>query len=114
MSPGVVVTLDDGRLTAPGVAWITWSLATRLATSAATVNHRRKRPGKSVELRPPSSGSTEIRLLFAFDPRREAIFLVAGDKAGTWQGWYRRAIPLADERFARHLIDLESEEAEKR
>jgi hypothetical protein len=34
------------------------------------------------ELRPPSSGSTEIRLLFAFDPRREAIFLVAGDKAG--------------------------------
>jgi len=34
------------------------------------------------ELRPPSSGTTEIRLLFAFDPRREAIFLVAGDKAG--------------------------------
>ncbi len=66
------------------------------------------------ELRPPSSGSTEIRLLFAFDPRREAIFLVAGDKAGNWQGWYSAAIPLADERFARHLIDLDSEEAEKR
>jgi hypothetical protein len=27
------------------------------------------------ELRPPSSGATEIRMLFAFDPRREAIFL---------------------------------------
>ncbi|HUK68784.1 MAG TPA: type II toxin-antitoxin system RelE/ParE family toxin [Streptosporangiaceae bacterium] len=34
------------------------------------------------ELRSPSSGTTEIRLLFAFDPRREAIFPVAGDTAG--------------------------------
>lgn len=61
------------------------------------------------ELRPPSSGTSEIRLLFAFDPRREAIFLVAGDKAGNWEGWYREAIPLADQRLARHLADLEAE-----
>ena len=27
------------------------------------------------ELRPPSSGTAEIGVLFAFDPRREAIFL---------------------------------------
>ena len=60
------------------------------------------------ELRPPSSGSTEIRLLFAFDPRREAIFLVAGDKAGNWDGWYREMIPVADERFARHLAELDA------
>jgi hypothetical protein len=66
------------------------------------------------ELRPPSSGSTEIRLLFAFAPRREAIFLVAGDKAGNWDGWYREAIPLADERFAQHLNELEAEELKKR
>ena len=66
------------------------------------------------ELRPPSSGTTEIRLLFAFDPRREAIFLVAGDKAGNWDGWYREAIPLADDRFRRHLIELEEEKAKKR
>jgi hypothetical protein len=56
-----------------------------------------------------SSGMTEIRLLFAFDPRREAIFLVAGDKAGNWDGRYREAIPLADERFMRHLLELEAE-----
>lgn len=62
------------------------------------------------ELRPPSAGSTEIRMLFAFDPRREAIFLVAGDKAGNWDSWYRKAIPLADKRFARHVAELESEE----
>lgn len=66
------------------------------------------------ELRPPSSGSTEMRLLFAFDPRREAIFLVAGDKAGNWDAWYRKAIPLADERFTQHLIELKAEEASKR
>ena len=66
------------------------------------------------ELRPPSSGTTEMRLLFAFDPRREAIFLVAGDKAGNWDGWYREAIPLADERFRQHLIELEVEKAKKR
>jgi hypothetical protein len=50
-------------------------------------------------------------MLFAFDPRREAIFLVAGDKAGNWEGWYREMIPVADERFAQHLGELESGEA---
>jgi hypothetical protein len=65
------------------------------------------------ELRPPSSGSTEIRMLFAFDPRREAIFLVAGDKAGNWNTWYRKAVPLADDRFAQHLAELEAEEHDR-
>lgn len=62
------------------------------------------------ELRPPSSGSSEIRMLFCFDPAREAIFLVAGDKAGNWARWYTEAIPLADERFTEHLIALKEEE----
>jgi hypothetical protein len=58
-----------------------------------------------------SSGASEIRLLFAFDPWREAILLVAGDKAGNWEGWYRVAIPLADDRFSQHLAELAEEEA---
>jgi hypothetical protein len=58
------------------------------------------------ELRPGSTGSTEVRMIFAFDPLREAVFLVAGDKSGQWQSWYRAAIPLADERFQEHLISL--------
>jgi hypothetical protein len=62
------------------------------------------------ELRPGSSGSTEVRLIFAFDPSREAIFLVAGDKSGEWNAWYRSAIPLADERFEQHLINLKQEQ----
>jgi len=62
------------------------------------------------ELRPGSAGTTEIRMIFAFDPVREAVFLVAGDKSGRWQEWYRTAISLADARFAEHSADLKAEE----
>jgi hypothetical protein len=55
------------------------------------------------ELRPASAGRTEVRILFAFDPRRQAILLVAGDKAGNWKDWYVRNIPLADQRYCEHL-----------
>lgn len=55
------------------------------------------------ELRPGSSGRSELRILFAFDPDRAAIMLIAGDKAGNWTRWYKRNIPLADELFDEHL-----------
>lgn len=55
------------------------------------------------ELRPGSSGRSEVRILFAFDKQRQAILLVAGDKAGNWKRWYKQAIPLADNRFDEHL-----------
>jgi hypothetical protein len=61
------------------------------------------------ELRPPSTGTSEVRLLFAFDPEREAVILVAGDKSGRWETWYRQAIPLADQRFDEHLDVLKHE-----
>ncbi len=62
------------------------------------------------ELRPGSSGASEMRLIFAFDPVREAVFLVAGDKSGQWREWYQKAIPLADERFEEHLMRLKEEQ----
>lgn len=62
------------------------------------------------ELRPGSTGRSEIRILFAFDPERAAILLVAGDKAGQWQIWYRKAIRVADDRYAEHLESLEMED----
>ena len=55
------------------------------------------------ELRPGSAGRTEIRILFIFDPQRRAVLLVAGDKAGNWTRWYRDAIKLAEDRYARYL-----------
>ena len=39
------------------------------------------------ELRPGSAGRSEIRILFAFDSKRRAILLIAGDKAGRWKQW---------------------------
>ncbi|MET7765408.1 type II toxin-antitoxin system RelE/ParE family toxin [Streptomyces sp. NPDC005393] len=65
-----------------------------------TGNHHLK------ELRPGSSGSSEIRMPFAFDPVRRAVLLVAGDKAGNWQGWYDTNIPIAEKRYRAHLMDL--------
>jgi hypothetical protein len=55
------------------------------------------------ELRPGSSGSTEVRILFVFDPKREAILLVAGDKSGRWRDWYRESVPLAEARYEEYL-----------
>jgi hypothetical protein len=57
------------------------------------------------ELRP--SGSA-IRIFFAFDPRRVAILLIAGDKSGDPK-FYRRMIPIPDELYAEYLIEIRKE-----
>lgn len=47
------------------------------------------------------------RVAFAFDPKRRAIILVAGDKAGVAQKrFYKGLIAKADARFAEHLETL--------
>lgn len=47
------------------------------------------------------------RVAFAFDPKRQAILLAGGDKAGTSQKrFYRRLIEIADERYGKHLVGL--------
>jgi hypothetical protein len=55
------------------------------------------------ELRPGSSGTTEVRILFIFDPARNAVLLVAGDKSGRWDQWYRDAIPAAETAYEAYL-----------
>ena len=47
-----------------------------------------------------------MRALFAFDPLRQAIVLVGGDKRDDWTGWYERNIPLADDLLDAHLDSL--------
>ena len=55
------------------------------------------------ELRCNAAGSV-WRIAFAFDPDRQAILLVAGDKSGkNEKRFYQRLIAKADERFDRHL-----------
>jgi len=47
------------------------------------------------------------RVAFAFDPRRKAILLVAGDKSGGSQKrFYAELIRRADERFDAHLARI--------
>jgi hypothetical protein len=48
------------------------------------------------------------RVAFAFDPSRNAIVLVAGDKAGVSEGrFYKQLIARADRRFTQHLSRLQ-------
>ncbi len=51
-----------------------------------------------------STADGEWRVAFAFDPKRKAILLVAGDKSGgSERRFYRELIRKADGRFDSHL-----------
>ena len=57
-----------------------------------------------------SAADGEWRVAFAFDPKRKAILLVAGDKSGgSEKRFYRELIRKADERFDAHLVRLKNE-----
>jgi hypothetical protein len=60
------------------------------------------------ELRPRSSN---IRILFAFNPLRIAILLIGGDKTDRWEEWYATMVPIADDLYDAHLRELEQEGA---
>jgi len=58
------------------------------------------------ELRFQTTGG-QWRLAFAFDPARQAILLVAGNKSGlSSRRFYRSLVRTADARFTRHLHQL--------
>jgi hypothetical protein len=55
------------------------------------------------------------RVAFAFDPKRQAILLVGGDKGGADQRrFYKRLIAVADERFDGHLDTVKASNKEHR
>ena len=58
-----------------------------------------------------SAADGEWRVAFAFDPTRNAILLVGGDKSGVSEkNFYKRLIAKADERFDAHLSRLKKKE----
>jgi hypothetical protein len=59
------------------------------------------------ELRTQCQGRP-LRTFFAFDPRRHAILLIGGEKAGN-DRFYVEMIPLADRLFDEHLRQLSDE-----
>jgi hypothetical protein len=54
-------------------------------------------------------GGEPYRILFAFDPRRTAILLIAGNKVGNSR-WYQEFVPKADSLYEEHLKTLKDEE----
>ncbi|OIQ75444.1 hypothetical protein GALL_428880 [mine drainage metagenome] len=53
------------------------------------------------------------RVAFAFDPERQGILLVGGDKGGADQRrFYKRLIAVADQRFSGHLETLKTSKTE--
>ena len=56
------------------------------------------------------AGGDPIRILYAFDRRRTAILLVAGDKTGD-DRWYEINVPVADRLFDLHLLEIREEGA---
>jgi hypothetical protein len=48
------------------------------------------------------------RVLYAFNPLRDAILLLGGDKAGDGR-WYEVNVPAADHLYDEHLIELNKE-----
>lgn len=54
------------------------------------------------------SGGKPLRTFFAFDPRRNAILLIGGDKTGDAR-FYERMIPIADGLFDDYLEEIKKE-----
>lgn len=65
------------------------------------------RHGQMRELRIQSAGDP-IRIFYAFDPRRSAILLIGGNKAGN-DRFYRRYVPIADKLYDEYLEELKRE-----
>jgi len=59
------------------------------------------------ELRAAKGGA--LRVLFMFDPRRQVILLLGGDKSGAWKYWYEWAVPFADDLYDEYLDQLKRE-----
>ena len=72
-----------------------------------TLNDSRRANMKELRF---SAANGEWRVAFAFDTKRKAILLVAGDKSGGGEKrFYRRLIRKADDRFDAHLARLKKE-----
>ena len=50
-------------------------------------------------------GGRPFRVLYAFDPERNALLLIGGDKTGDAR-WYEKNVPMADDLYDAHLVEL--------
>jgi hypothetical protein len=53
-----------------------------------------------------------LRLLYAFDPHRDAVILLGGDKTGRGNNRYKEFVPKADDLFDGYLEEVMAEDVE--
>ena len=54
------------------------------------------------------SGGRQLRVFYAFDPRRSAILLIGGDKTGD-DRFYERMVPIADQLYDVYIAEIRKE-----
>jgi hypothetical protein len=50
------------------------------------------------------------RILYIFDPKRNAVLLVGGNKVGKDNSWYKAAIKEAERLYAKYLKEIDTSE----
>jgi hypothetical protein len=99
---------DDVRLEILALARLLQQFGPRLGPRVDTLNGSRHANMKELRF---SAADGEWRVVFAFDTRRKAILLAAGDKSGgSEKRFYKQLITKADERFDAHLARLKTKE----
>jgi hypothetical protein len=48
------------------------------------------------------------RILYIFDPKRQAVLLVGGNKTGKGNRWYGPAIAAAEKSYVKYLTEIEA------
>ena len=68
--------------------------------------------GHMRELRVQHQGRP-YRVLYAFNPERNAVLLLGGDKSALGNRWYETFVPIADRLYDEHLAELDREKKTK-
>ena len=55
-----------------------------------------------------NAADTPYRILYVFDPRRNALLLLGGDKTGN-DRWYEENVPRAEQIYEQYLKEIEEE-----
>ncbi len=71
---------------------------------SSKINHTPLKTKHMRELRIKHKGKP-YRILYAFDPKQQAVLLLGGDKTGD-KRWYIKNVPLADKIYQEYLINL--------
>jgi hypothetical protein len=106
-----VVTTDEFATWFAGLSGVEHSAVARLVglLEAEGVNlgfpYSSSIKGSKHALRELRKKGQPIRLIYAFDPKRQAVMLIGGDKTGD-DRFYKHMVPRAEKLWERYLAEL--------